>query len=145
MTTRKWKTVDPEEIPEVMEFMAAQQAIEEFKDAHRNVFEVLETLVERYNTTLEQADKACRGQRITSGPFDLYQVTTKYNAEALYNAIGREEFLKLGGSVGTKATYDVDKGKLEAAIAQNKIDPNIVQSIRIETPNYHKPHPLSIP
>jgi hypothetical protein len=137
--------VSPAEMPAVIEFLDAQAALEEFRQEHAVVFEQLAQLTERYNSCLEQAEKSCRQASVTCGPFQLYQFTTKYDPEALYNAVGREAFLELGGSVGTKVSYEVDRGRLEAAIAQGKLPEETVTVVRKETPCYRKPEKLVLP
>lgn len=145
MQKRKAPTVDIGEIPEVIEFVDAQEALQEFKQEHAAVFETLAQLTERYNASLEQADKVCRARQVSCGPFDLYQFSTKYDAEALYNAVGRDKFLELGGKIDTVTAFSVDKGKLEACIAQRKIESDVVDRVRKETPNYHKPEKVQLP
>jgi hypothetical protein len=145
MSSRTAPTVEPKDIPEVIEFIDAQDAIEDFKRDHAEVFNQLANLTERYNTALQQADKACRQREVSCGPFSLYQFTTKYNAEALFNAVGKNVFLEVGGTIQTVAAYEVDRGRLEAAIAQNKISKDVVAQVRKETPNFHKPKELLIP
>jgi hypothetical protein len=136
---------EPVEVPEVVEFLDAQDAIQAFKTEHAEVFDQLAQLVERYNTALEQADKACRSKEVSCGPFDLYQFTTKYNAEALFNAVGRDNFLTMGGKMETITQFSVDRGRLEACIAQGKLPNDVVEHVRKETPNFHKPDPLVVP
>ncbi len=137
--------LNPREVPEVVEFLDAQDAIQAFKAEHPEVFEQLSQLVERYNTALEQADKACRSREVSSGPFNLYQFTTKYNAEALFNAVGRDAFLAMGGKLETVTQFSVDRGRLEACIAQGKLPNEVVAHVRKETPNFHEPDKLAVP
>jgi hypothetical protein len=140
-------TKAPEEIPEVMEFLDAKAALEEFKADHVGVFTELGHLVERYNATLEQAAQVARAQEVKVGPFDAYQVKVTYDSTALYNAVGRDVFLLVGGAINTETTYSVDKGRLEAAIASpnSKITEEVVKTVRKETVVYHVPQKLVIP
>jgi hypothetical protein len=133
------------DIPEVIEFLQAQAAIQEFKQEHPDVFEMFEQLVEAYNTKLQAAEKICRAAEVNCGPFDLYQYNTKYNAKALFDAVGRDKFLELGGTVGSEATYDIDKSRFEAAVAAKKVGKDVISQVRKETPVYHKPEALVIP
>jgi hypothetical protein len=133
------------DIPEVIEFLQAQAAIQEFKQEYPEVFEQFEQLVESYNTKLEAAEKVCRAAEVNCGPFDLYQYNTKYDAQALFAAVGRDKFLELGGSTGTATTYDIDKSRFEAAVAAKKVSKDIITAVRKETPNYHKPSKLVLP
>ena len=145
MRARKATRIDIGNVPEVVELIDAQDALEAFKQSHPEIFRTLEALTERYNAALESAEKVCRARAVSCGPLHLYQFTTRYDAEALYGAVGREKFLELGGKVGTKATYEVDKTCLETAIAQNKLSAEIVEISRKETPNFHKPDRLVLP
>lgn len=145
MKNKRIETVEASAIPEVVEFLDAQDAILAFKESNAPVFEQLAELVDRYNTSLEQADKVCRAKQVGCGPFDLYQFSTKYNAEALYNAVGRDKFLELGGKIETQTVYDVDKGRLEAMAAQRKVPEEVISQVRKETPAYHKPPKLVVP
>jgi hypothetical protein len=147
MKKKAIRVVEPREVPEVLAFLDAQEALEEFKQQYPEVFGHLEQLVDRYNTALEQADKVCRQNEVKCGPFDAYQVSVRYNAEALYDAIGRDTFLQVGGSISSKTVYDIDKGRLEAAIAapNSKVPEAVVSSVRKESLNYHVPTKLAIP
>lgn len=145
MQKKKAVTVDIGEVPEVVNFVDAQEAVELFKQQHADIFKTFAELTERYNATLEQADQVCRQRGVSSGPFNLYQFSTKYDAEALYNAVGKDRFLDLGGKIETVTQYSVDKGKLEASIAQQKLDSSVVASVRKETPSFHKPDKIVLP
>jgi hypothetical protein len=131
--------------PEVIDFLQKQAAIEEYKQMHADVFEQFDHLVDEYNTSLENAEKVVRSAEVNCGPFDLYQYKTTYNAEALFNAVGRDKFLELGGLTGTKVTYDIDKNRFEAAVAAKKVGKDIIAQVRKESPAFHTPKKLVIP
>jgi len=131
--------------PEVISFIEAQTALQEFRQAYPEFFEQLDVLVDQYNTTLESAEKTCRNEQVKCGPFDLYQFTTKYNAEALFNAVGRDKFLELGGTTGSEVTYSIDKARFEAAVAAKKVSKEIVDTVRKEAPVFHTPKRLVLP
>jgi hypothetical protein len=126
--------VNPESIPEVLEFVDAQQAIAEFKEEHKKVFEEFAHLVDRHNSTLEQAQKVVRAQQVECGPFMVHNTSVKYDAEALYLALGHDLFLEVGGILSTKTVKDIDKGRFEAAITtpNSKITDEVVKAVRKE-------------
>lgn len=132
-------------IPEVVEFISAKDTLEAFKDSHVEVFEEWAGLVEKYNTAMQNADKAVRAREVTCGPWVCAHFTTKYDAETLYNHLGRDKFLEVGGRIEAKTVYEVDKGRIEASIAQGKIANDTVDSIRKISPTYHAPKPAAIP
>lgn len=133
------------EYPEVVAFLQAQAAIQEFKQEHPEVFEQFEGLVEQYNSTREAAEQVCRAAEVKCGPFDLYQYGTKYDGKQLFDAVGREKFLELGGTIGTKPIYEIDKTRFEAAVAAKKLSKDVVERVRKEEPRYHVPDKLVIP
>lgn len=145
MQKKSPKKINPAEIPEVVEFLDAQDALQAFKDEHAHVFSQLGELTERYNSTLEQAEKICRSKDVGCGPIDLYQYAVKYNATALFNAVGRDQFLALGGEAKTVTEYSLDKGRFEAAVAQKKVPKEVVDQVRKEVANYHVPPKLVLP
>jgi hypothetical protein len=145
MKKKTARKAEAAEVPEVIEFIDAQSALSEFKNEHAAVFEQLEQLTDRYNTALESAEKACRSLEVSCGPFDLYQFRTTYNPERLFNAVGRDKFLELGGKLDTKTVYDIDKGRFDVCVSQNKVAQDIVAEVRVEAPSFHKPNKLVVP
>jgi hypothetical protein len=145
MQKKQIETVDPAAVPEVIEFLNAQGALEDFKASYPELFATLQELTDKYNSTLEQADKVLRGQGVGCGPFHLKHFAVKYDAEALYNAVGRDQFLAVGGKIETQTVYDVDKGRLEAAVAQRRVPDEVIAEVRKETPTYNKPKALVLP
>src|SRR5208282_5715069 len=127
------KKVPIKEIPEVIEFVNAKDALDEFKEEHADLFQQFSELVDKYNTSLENAEKVVRGKEVACGPFDLYQYSTKYDALALYNAVGRDKFLEMGGKTGTETVYSLDKGRFEALVAQNKVPKATLDTVRTQT------------
>ena len=137
--------IDITEIPEVLDYMDARERLETFRLTHAKVMEEYAGLCDQYNTTLQAADKAVRERRVSCGPFVLKHFATKYDGEALFNSVGRDLFLQLGGTIEQVPSYNVDRGKLEAAIAQNRVKPEVVAVVRQETPNFSKPPKVVIP
>lgn len=130
------KEVDVEEIPEVLEFLDAQTEYEGFKAKNRKLIKELEGLIENYITTKEAADKAVRATGMSCGPWEQLTPTVKYDGERLYSAVGREDFVRLGGVVRQINEYVIDKGTIEAAIAANKVPQQIVDIVRTVTRKY---------
>lgn len=132
------------EVPEVADFVEAQERIQRLKDAYPEVFEQLAQLKEDYNAKLEAADKAVRAKQISCGPFSLMSVQTKYNADKLYEELGRSTFLAVGGAEKTVTELSVDRARLEAAIAAGKVPQKTVDKVRDTSPRYKKPEKIII-
>jgi hypothetical protein len=141
----KTETVSAEKVPEVEAFLEADKRIQNLKEQYPGVFEELEELVRNRNTLLEAADTVVRARGVTCGPFNLYQYRTTFNAQAFYDAVGREEFLRLGGSIQNIPQYDIDKKKFEAFVAQGEIEEVIVKNVVSHGPSYKKPEKLIVP
>jgi hypothetical protein len=140
----KTKEVDPRDIPEVADFIDADSRVKEFKEQYKDVFEQYEQMVTERNDKLEAAEKIVRAHKVTCGPFVLYQYQTKYNAQALYDAVERDDFLKLGGNIQTVPKYEIDKKAFEAMVAQKKIAPTVVEAVVEISPRYKCPDKLSV-
>ena len=144
MSTSKAKEVDARDIPEVVAFIDADTKLKEFREQYADLFETYGQLVNDRNEKLENAEKVVRAHKVTCGPFILYQYQTKYNAQAFFDAVGREEFLKLGGSVKTVPEYDIDRKQFDAFAAQKKILPSIVTAVVETIPKYQCPKKITI-
>lgn len=138
-------TVDPEEIPEVVEYLAAKEDLDKYMAEHQEIFAKFRELAEVVNTTRGQADKEVRARDVSCGPWDRYQVQVKYDAEKLYESLGREGFLEVGGKLNTVTTYDCDKSKIQAAITRGDIPKDVAEIVRVETPKYKAPKDIDIP
>ena len=136
------KNLPESAIPEVAAFVEAQERLQRLQDAYPEIFVQFKQLAEDYNQALEAADKAVRAQKVSCGPFSLMSVTTKYDAEKLYEEVGREAFLKFGGIEKSVTKYEVDKGRLEAAIAANAVPAKVVEDVRDISPRYKKPEKI---
>lgn len=143
MNTPKTKEVDPRDIPEVVEFINAESKVKEFREQYADVFDTYNQLIEDRNSKLENAEKVVRAHKVTCGPFVLYQYQTKFNAQAFFDAVGREEFLKLGGNIQTVPQYSIDKKQFEAFAAQKKIPQSVIDQVVEVSPRYKCPDKIS--
>lgn len=143
MNTPKTKIVDPNELPEVVTYIDAKAQLDEFRAEYADVFEKYDVLVQGHNDALQNADKVVRAHGVSCGPFDLYQYATKYNAEAFYDAVGREKFLQMGGSIETIPKYTVDKKLFDANVAKHSIPKNVVDAVVVIEPRYKTPKPIT--
>lgn len=145
MNKPKPANVDPDDLPEVSAFLRAQEKLEDWKKTYPGAYDELKEIQELYNSTLEAADKSVRAREVASGPFELLNYSTSFNANALYDAVGREDFLRLGGSVQTVQQYDIDKKQFEAFVAQKKVHPDVVKAVVSYGPRYKKLEKVTIP
>lgn len=127
------------EIEEVQEFVDLEQEIAHLKAENPEIFMQLADLVDRRNTALERAEKIVRAKGITCGPFENYTAVAKYDAQKMYDELGHDMFLKVGGKIGQVTQYSVDKAQLELSLAQNKIPGECVEQFRSVQKNYHVP------
>lgn len=140
----KAKTVPENDIPEVKHFLEVQRQVEDLKEAYPEVFERLGQLQQDYNQALEAAEKKVRGLQVSCGPFNLYQWQTSIDVDKLYEELGRDEFLKVGGKVQTVTTYDLDKAKFEAHVTSGGVPKEVVDVVKKTSPRYKKPEKINL-
>ena len=124
----------PEAVPEVVDFIIAEQElsdyVEEIALKNPGLLEGLQQLAERRNAALEAAGKAVRAREMPCGPFEVHQIRTEYDADALYDAVGEERFLELGGSIETKRILCLDSKRFEAAMSFNRVGAEVVRVVK---------------
>jgi hypothetical protein len=130
------------EVKEVSDFLDSLGRLETFRAKHAEVFAEFETLVNEYNQKLEDAERTCRQRQIACGPFDLYNYSVKYDPKALFDMVGHDRFLELGGTIGTESTYAVDKKKLEIKIQQGELPDEVVDGFKKVSPSFHTPEKI---
>jgi hypothetical protein len=131
--------VPVESIPEVKSYEEAKEMLETFMEQHSRVFATFRNLADTLNQRKDAADKVVRAKQVSCGDWDLYQFQTKVDAEAMFNALGMDSFLKFGGTVSTKTVYEADKTKVEAAISRREISEELAPTILTKSPRYHSP------
>lgn len=136
--------VDETDIPEVVAFIQVQQQYDSFRQANRQFFDYLDKLAAEYNEKLVDAEKAVRARGVSCGPFHAYQKQVTYNADALYELMGREKFLELGGKEELQKIRSVDKKRIDMNIATNKIPQEVACEVRKESPRYKKPGGITL-
>lgn len=143
MGSKQAKRIPESEVPEVLRFLEAKRKLDALREGYPEVFESLQYISEEYNAAIEAADKILRAKQVSCGPFDLFQTQTTYDPDKLFQELGKEEFLRVGGSIKTVTQYEVDKAKLEAHITSNAIPEDVVKEVRKVTPKFKKPDKVS--
>jgi hypothetical protein len=134
-----YEKVDPSEVPEVAAFIEADEVLNTFMEAHKDVFETFRMLVDDRNTKRQSADKMVRATQVLCGPWQQQAKKTLIDVEMLYDRLGRDEFLAVGGSIETKPHYSMDKKRLEQAIATNRVPAEVALDAIKPVVSYHAP------
>lgn len=134
-----FKPVPIDDIPEVATFEESRASLEAFKYSHKRIFDEYDQLVQDFNTKLEAADKVVRAREVSCGSWELYQQQTQIDVDALYDALGREKFLAVGGKLQTVTNRGLDKTKFNSAITRGDIPEKVVQDVVKQSPRYHAP------
>jgi hypothetical protein len=138
------KTVPIDQLPEVRRYVEAEDQLQEFIQTNLKLMNELSRLVDERNNTLQEADTAVRatclawGVGVTCGPFQFKHFTQKIDGEAMFDALGREQYERLGGAVKTVTQYVVDKTLTLKAIESGQISPEMAENFYQNIPNYHK-------
>lgn len=133
-----------DQIPEVAAFQEVKARYDAFRASNPEFFNFLDALEEEFNQKLQAADKAVRSKNASCGDFHLYSYQTKYNPEELLQAMGREKFMQVGGTMTTQTVYGVDKARVDASITSGDIPAEVASKVRIKQPRYHKPDKLVV-
>ena len=133
-----------EEIPEVAAFEDVKQRMQGVRAANADFFSQLDALVEEYNDKLSAAIKATKSQEVSCGDFVLYQFGTTYDAETLYQSLGHQGFLNVGGKVSQVANYTIDKARFESAHKSGQITNEVYQRVVKKTSRFRKPDKVQI-
>lgn len=131
--------VDPNTIPEVVAYREIKEMIDIFKKRHDHVFSAYDKLLDELSQKRGAADKVVRAKEVSCDDWDLYQFQTKINPDKLYNALGMDDFLRVGGTTSTQTIYQVDKAKLEAAVARGEVPKEVADEVIVRSPRYHAP------
>lgn len=144
----KDKAINPtavEEIPEVAAFEEVKQRMQAVREANAQFFQQLDELAEEYNDKRAAAIRATKAREVSSGDFVLYQYGTKYDAEVLYQSLGHQGFLNVGGKVSQVAQYTIDKARFEAAHKSGQVDDEVYDRVVTKQPRFRKPDEVHIP
>jgi hypothetical protein len=123
----------------VREFEVADQTVAMFEEEHAAIFETYKDLIEERNQKREVADKLVRGRDVSCGPWKRYSESVKYDAFALYQTLGRDKFIEIGGAIGTEMVYSIDKDRAEMAFKTGNIPAHAIEAVRKVTPSFHAP------
>jgi hypothetical protein len=137
------REVEPESIPEVMAYRESRDMLDAFMQSNIEVFEAYKQLVADVNQKREAADKVVRAKNVSCGDWDIYQEQTKYDPQLLYEALGREQFMRVGGSCETQTVYGLDKAKFEAAYARGEVPDEVREVVRTVSPRYKAPKEIT--
>lgn len=148
--SRKLVPGDPNLTPQEKEALEAAKEYERslkildmFKIENSKVFKDYTELLEELEQKRQVADKLLRGLDVSYGPWERFSEQKVPNAQALYNLVGEQKFLELGGTISQQPIYDIDKEKLEVAIAAKKIPAEAANEVLKVTPKYRAPKPQS--
>lgn len=126
-------------IKAVREYENAVKVLDLFKIENSAVFKMFSELADEVEQKRQVADQTIRGTKASFGPWELFSEQRKYKPQELYNLVGEQMFLALGGRLVQTQTYEIDKEKVELAISSKQIPEEIVPSIREITPKYRSP------
>ncbi len=137
--------IDITEIPEVAAFQDVKQRVNAVREANKPFFDEFDALTEEYNDKLNAAIKATKSRGVSCGDFVLYQFGTKYDWEVLYQSLGHQGFLNVGGKVSQVAEYSGDKARFEAAHKSGQVTDEVYERVVTKQPRFRKPEKVHIP
>ena len=112
-----------ETIPEVMELL-------EFEKVNQADLERIRPLLEQRDILIQAAEKAVRAKEVSCDRFIILSQIDSVSWEALFDRIGREQFLDLaGGVIQTVPKYSGDVATYKSAGASRRIPEEIHRKV----------------
>lgn len=139
------ESVAPSRVAEVAAAVKQQRELAEWKAKFPEAYAELVALRAVYNPSLDAAEKVARAKRVSCGPFVLFKFQASYDGKELYADVGRQKFAALGGVLTTVETLTVDKERFAAAVAQERISPELEAKVVKYTPYYHSVPRIELP
>lgn len=139
---KSYKTVDPDQVPEVAGYEQAMRVLDFFRDSNRATFEEYAILAGEANQKLEAAAAVVRSRQINCGDFKVHSTSVKYDVGKLQALIGKEAFMELGGVSKTQVSWDIDRARLETAVDTGKLSEDVVEAVRTISVSFKMPKPL---
>lgn len=137
-------TVPIANVPEVQAYMEAKERLDAWVQQNEANLRPLRDLLDTVRTAQQAADKQVRALNVFCGPWVKHRSSIEVNTQELLDTIGVEAFLGLGGEKHTKVEYTIDKQKLDMAIANGTIPPDLAEKVRIEKIAYSAPKAPSL-
>lgn len=145
--TKKTKIETPHEeqlTEEVDEFLQARERYFRWQKQYPQAYSELLELQSDYNATRDAAEKILRAHGKSEGPFQIKSSRLSYDAEKLYDEVGKEVFLALGGEISTNVSFKIDSTTLQSKIAAKKVDPAVIESISKPVHVFDAPKKLQV-
>lgn len=134
----------PPAVRELDRFERAKSRLALLRHANEGFFEELEGAVEEYNDSREQAEQAVRGRGVSMGDFKISREFDEFDADKLFELVGRDKFLEWGGAEKTERRLSVDKVKLRSYVTAGKVPKAVVDQILTKQRQYTTPKPLRL-
>jgi hypothetical protein len=150
MMTEKTINVPESEVPEIVELEEASKKVKRFMAKHRVLMAELSGLVFQYNRALDAATKAVNAKAhdadagVNCGPFVFKYFRRSYNADMLFDLVGKAEFKKLGCEV-VPSYQVIDKAKLQRNMESGRVPKSVVEAVMKKTAVFEKPEKVVLP
>lgn len=139
------ESVSAAQVAEVKAFLKVERALAQLKKNFPTAFEKLLRLQPQYNAALEAAQAVLKAKKVGCGPFDLYEFAARRNMAAFVDAVGKSEFVRLGGEIKPSETFVFDAKRFDALVVAEKISPEVEARVVAYDAKFHAPKPISIP
>lgn len=139
------KAVPADAIKQVKAFQEIETRIMNFKSLHSEIFQQFAYLLDEYNDALTEADREVRALGVSCAPFVICGETTKIDAQKLYDELGEEAFLKVGGVIEIQRIHSIEKNTFETMANDKSIPQEVVDSCRSQSLRYTTPKKIELP
>lgn len=132
-----------EAIKAIKAYEAQERKLAAFEGEHGDIFEAYDLLLSELERKRQIADTTIRALDASFGPWERFSERRSYDTQTLYQLVGEERFLELGGTVTKMPVIEIERATLELAIKKKEIPKSVVTEILTITPSYRAPKPRS--
>lgn len=121
------------------DFDDAEKVIDMFKIENSAVLKIYQELLDDREQKRQVADAAIRATGKSISQWDAFSENKRYYPEKLYEAVGREAFLKMGGKISTVQQYEIEGQAIDLAISKKEIPEALAAEVKKVTLKYRSP------
>lgn len=126
-------------------FLEAKDRLNAFREMHQEVFDQLDEILEEYNRALEDAEKEVRSKGESDGPFVVSGQQTSLDVDKLYDWMGHENFLMIGGTISVRQVLGMDMKRFESFVAAGVVPKEVLEECYQVKPRFRAPKKVELP
>lgn len=126
-------------IEAIKEYEVAERVLDMFKIENSAIMKTYGELLEELEQKRQVADARIRATDASYGKWERFSEQKKYFPDKVYEIVGKDKFLEMGGSISSQPVYSIDPKKIDLAIADGTIPEAGAEHVKKVTSKYRSP------